>query len=976
MASREEYARLDAAFSTTGPGHASKPITCRSYARVGIVGNPSDGFFGKTIAMTIKNFWATVELWESDKIVLMPHPLYDPSEFATLAELHYIGRREGYYGGTRLLMATCKKFFEACTLSGIALPRKNFTVRYDTNVPRQVGLSGSSAIITSLWRCLMRFYGLSDLDMPIELQPSLARSVEMDELGIQCGLQDRVVQVYEGLVYMDFDKDYMEKHGHGKYERLRFQKKLPFFIAFEADPSDSGKIHNKVRQRFDQGDPEVLQAMKHFADLTERAREAILEGDAETLANLMEENFITRRNLYGDACLGTKNLEMIAIGQAHGAAVKFPGSGGAILGLCRPSRATMEELRIAYEAAHFVFCPIDMYAPDQEVKEEVSSPSSPPVAWPLQLEQNRKMLGPAVTPLADMLIMKGQSHLFSAWGPPGIEDEEKRAFFAQMRVLEDSYPGGIAAYIANAKELLAASQKGVNPLKGMLPAVPKGKRLEFGTPDFEALESRGFQNMADCAFVLVAGGLGERLGFSGIKVALPVSVLSGTCYIEWYCKCILALQKRCNASKPLPLAIMTSGDTDTLTRKLLKENKYFGLDSGQVNIIKQEKVPCLADPEARLASDGAYSVQTKPHGHGDVHSLLYKDGIIDRWSAEGRKWILFFQDTNAFVLRSFPAFLASTVDQGLEMNFLTVPRRAKTAVGAIVELSNCDTGKTVVANVEYNQLDPMLRDSVSPEGDTNAFDGFSPYPGNTNQLLIKLEPYFANLKKSHGAMPEFVNPKYRDETKRSFKASTRLECMMQDYAFLLDGGSSTGFTLFPLWFAYSPVKNSPSEAVQKAKTGHPQCPTSGEMDIFQFHSRILQHVGAKVAGSVPQSYLGLQVDLHPRVIWEPCWACCIADVRARLPNPHEVCISGDSTLLLDGDIIIESLHLEGALVVKASPGARVILRGLRVVNEGWVLEPTNDSESDEVLRIRGFKVNKKDTRVLDFAAPGEHVVCF
>ncbi len=57
------------------------------------------------------------------------------------------------------MQATCKKFFEYCTNHGIALPRKNFTLSYDTNIPRQVGLAGSSAIVTSTLKCLMAFFG-------------------------------------------------------------------------------------------------------------------------------------------------------------------------------------------------------------------------------------------------------------------------------------------------------------------------------------------------------------------------------------------------------------------------------------------------------------------------------------------------------------------------------------------------------------------------------------------------------------------------------------------------------------------------------------------------------------------------------------------------------------------------------------------------------------------------------------------------
>lgn len=391
----EEYRALDALFSKPSlrdPGGAPKHIVTRTYARVGLMGNPSDGFHGKTIACTIANFFASVELWESEQLRLLPHPLYDPSSFSGLADLHFIGRREGYYGGTRLLMATCKRFQELCTSSGIALPRKNFTAKYDTNVPRQVGLAGSSAIVTSLFQALMQFYNLTTDHIPLEKQPSFVLSVEQ-ELGIQAGLQDRVVQVYRGLVFMDFDAAYMKEHGHGRYERLprrcfEWLASLPLFIAYESDPSDSGKIHSNVRARWDAKEPEVLEAMAHFAQLAARARQAIEARDHALLADLMDENFATRRRIYGDACLGPKNLRMVEICQRCGAAAKFPGSGGAVLGLCRPPGAkrpaggeqaapaaagetaagvppdSLTRVREALEAENFVFCPLDPIMPD------------------------------------------------------------------------------------------------------------------------------------------------------------------------------------------------------------------------------------------------------------------------------------------------------------------------------------------------------------------------------------------------------------------------------------------------------------------------------------------------------------------------------------------------------------------------------------------------------------------------------------
>ena len=85
---------------------------------------------------------------------------------------------------------------------------------------------------------------------------------------------------------------------------------------------------------------------------------------------------------------------------------------------------------------------------------------------------------------------------------------------------------------------------------------------------------------------MVAGGLGERLGFSGIKVALPWQTSSGQTYLELYIRNILAMQQAASVSSgksvQLPLAIMVSDDTAARTEALLKENDNFGIAAGQV----------------------------------------------------------------------------------------------------------------------------------------------------------------------------------------------------------------------------------------------------------------------------------------------------------------------------------------------------------------------------------------------------------
>ena len=105
-----------------------------------------------------------------------------------------------------------------------------------------------------------------------------------------------------------------------------------------------------------------------------------------------------------------------------------------------------------------------------------------------------------------------QSHLFSHWDDTA-SPSVKRQFVAQLEALDDAYPDGLAGYIYNARELLEKSKKGENPLEGFKPSVPVGNTFELGSKDFKAFEKIGRPELGRVGFVLVAGGLGERLGY-------------------------------------------------------------------------------------------------------------------------------------------------------------------------------------------------------------------------------------------------------------------------------------------------------------------------------------------------------------------------------------------------------------------------------------------------------------------------------
>src|SRR5260370_19808552 len=118
----------------------------RAYARAGLLGNPSDGYNGKTISISVRNYWAEVVLyeWDSVEIVLADD---DRAKFESVYELARDVRLHGYYGGIRLIKATIKRFVEDCEARGPAVHDRKFSVRYHRTIPRQSGLARCGAII-------------------------------------------------------------------------------------------------------------------------------------------------------------------------------------------------------------------------------------------------------------------------------------------------------------------------------------------------------------------------------------------------------------------------------------------------------------------------------------------------------------------------------------------------------------------------------------------------------------------------------------------------------------------------------------------------------------------------------------------------------------------------------------------------------------------------------------------------------------
>jgi glucuronokinase len=263
-----------------------------AHARAALAGNPSDVCGGAVLAVTLDGLSAEAFAQRAQTLAVEP--------------------------ASQLVEATVRRFSSELDAAALAT-----AVRWRTSVPRGVGLGGSSAIVIAVLRALCALHGTTLDPTPMA---ELALAIETENLGIAAGLQDRIVQAYGGLVFMEFGD-------RGAYEQLASALLPPLVVAWRADAAqNSGDVHASLRTRLTAGDTTAVAGMKELAELARAARAALTAGDHERLARSADKSFDVRRRL---VALDPRHVELVERARALGAGTNYTGSGGAVVAVCR-----------------------------------------------------------------------------------------------------------------------------------------------------------------------------------------------------------------------------------------------------------------------------------------------------------------------------------------------------------------------------------------------------------------------------------------------------------------------------------------------------------------------------------------------------------------------------------------------------------------------------------------------------------------
>jgi glucuronokinase len=283
-------------------------------ARAALAGNPSDGYGGAVLAVTLPMWAARADAVGAD---------------AGAADAGGAERARALVvePANELVEATVRRFAHELEPAALAS-----AVRWRTSIPQQVGLGSSSALVIAVLRALAELHRVAlDPDRLAEL----ALAVETEGLGIVAGLQDRVAQAYEGLTFMEFGGGGSRERPDraGSYERLDPALLPPLVIAWRTDAAaHSSETHARLRARHKCGDPPVRAAMASLADAARGARDALADGDYDSFGLSVDRTYDLRRELMQ---LDPRCVEMIEAARRCHASANYTGSGGAIVAVCR-----------------------------------------------------------------------------------------------------------------------------------------------------------------------------------------------------------------------------------------------------------------------------------------------------------------------------------------------------------------------------------------------------------------------------------------------------------------------------------------------------------------------------------------------------------------------------------------------------------------------------------------------------------------
>ena len=301
-------------------------------ARVGLVGNPSDGYSGAVLATTVPGMSATVKATAADQVSFSAAGATISWESARAWWDHAC--HSGHGDDQRIISAALWVLVEHLRQHRDRVVNEGgVELEWSTDIPRSVGLAGSSALAVGVIDATARAW---KIDLDRRVVAALALIAERDVLGIAAGWQDRIVQSFGCTVLVDASR--LEEVDGVRVPLVRTPTALagaamPLLVAWSDDAaSPSDDYHAPLRLT----GAALATPMADLADLARRATAALEAADLAGVAAAMDAGWLIRQRC---APLRPDHADLVELVRAEGLAATTPGSGGSVVAVCMDEAA-------------------------------------------------------------------------------------------------------------------------------------------------------------------------------------------------------------------------------------------------------------------------------------------------------------------------------------------------------------------------------------------------------------------------------------------------------------------------------------------------------------------------------------------------------------------------------------------------------------------------------------------------------------
>jgi UDP-N-acetylglucosamine pyrophosphorylase/protein-arginine kinase len=456
--------------------------------------------------------------------------------------------------------------------------------------------------------------------------------------------------------------------------------------------------------------------------------------------------------------------------------------------------------------------------------------------------------GPAITPgLRAKFADAGQEQVFDFVDKN--TDAQNRELAAQLESLDLERIARLhtSAMDYDTKAQAGGDQGTIEPLDSFasVESATREQKDNWTKAGMDALAA------GEVALLVLSGGQGTRLGFSGPKGKYDIGLPSGKTLFQLFGERLkkltdLAATHGKKDSVTIPWAVMTSPMNHEETSTYFEEQSFFGLQKENVHFFAQGTLPCMT-LDGKLMLETGHSVGAASDGNGGIYGALKTSGVLDNFKKKGIKYVHVFSVDNAICRVADPMFMGYCISEGADCGNKVVWKAAPEEKVGVVAKRN---GKPHV--VEYSEITKAMSEQKDAKGKLvfgagnicNHFYTTEFLDAVTDDALIY-----------HVARKQIPVPNEKGEAvKPAEKNGIKLECFIFD-AFpmskkmaVLEGARADEF---------SPVKNAPGQ-------GLPDSPDTARMMISEQHIRWAEAAGAKVIrdGDKPfeispgQSYAG------------------------------------------------------------------------------------------------------------------------